>query len=824
MSVAGTYSWTGGGTSTAFAVAGNWIYDATGKVDGVPGANDEGSFVGATSCSGTGTLGALNVDGTGAGALFSGSITVGSFADFAGISTVQAGRLSVAQELSVLGRLTESAGAKITGTYLSVGGTAAAGPAAGTLIATGAGTTLSLSGGSFDGSLDVGTSFRGTLDVTAAASVSCTSLELGASNGTSVTGTGTASIVGGAVTIAAPAGDPGYVVTAGSSLTVGAAGHLSAASGFDGGVITVGGAGAVAALSGTQTINGAFDITAGGTVSGTGQAKLLIGSAAPGTMTVSGGTLTLSSGGAMLVGDDGAGALNVSQRGTVRVDTGAAGTPEIEIGAVSVAPGDEQGTGQASVTGTGSVMAVQGELDLTGGAAAHLTISTGGSVQADSALVGGTLSMAGSAALAVAGTLTISGGMLTATGASHVSADQNGSTGALFLDGTASNGGATCSVTGAGSSLSAVGGIVIAGATAALTIGSAATGLATTSSSGSTPVSISNNGVLVVSGAGSRLTASGGATQIGANSALQQTGPGSVLISGGGTLISNPDTNPQQAAYDLAATIGDNTTTSGRSLVTVDGAGSQWQVNGNLTMGLNGPTGSSAAILKVIGGATATVSGTLSADAPGNVILVTGAQGALTAGQIELLPGVALDVASGARVAMVDGTVGAGTLTAGTLSASGTMAIYGGTMAGSGRVAAPSLVMLTAASWLEAQGSLSVQGAVTGAGFLAVAASGTLALGGAGADTAALRFLGSDAVVDASGLDKLGGLVSGFAPGDLIDVSGVVATQESYGLGKLTLEGASGQVLGVLQFIGSYAEGSFSLTPDGHGGTVIGLG
>jgi hypothetical protein len=152
------------------------------------------------------------------------------------------------------------------------------------------------------------------------------------------------------------------------------------------------------------------------------------------------------------------------------------------------------------------------------------------------------------------------------------------------------------------------------------------------------------------------------------------------------------------------------------------------------------------------------------------------------------------------------------------------MAIYGGTMAGSGRVAAPSLVMLTAASWLEAQGSLSVQGAVTGAGFLAVAASGTLALGGAGADTAALRFLGSDAVVDASGLDKLGGLVSGFAPGDLIDVSGVVATQESYGLGKLTLEGASGQVLGVLQFIGSYAEGSFSLTPDGHGGTVIGLG
>jgi T5SS/PEP-CTERM-associated repeat protein len=824
VSLAGTYSWTGAGGSSAFGLAGNWLYDGTKQVDGVPGANDEGSFVGATVCSGNGTLGSLNVDGTGAGAVFSASIAVDSFADFAGVSMIDAGKLSVGQELSLLGALTESGGAKVAASYLSIGGTTAAGSYAGTFTATGAGTTLSVSGGTADGSLDVGSRFRGVLDVAAAAQVTCTSLALGASSGTSVVGTGTASIIGGTVTIATPAADPGYVITAGSNLTVGAAGHLVAGSGVDGGVFTLSGAGAVAALSGTQTIDGAFTIAAGGTVNGTGQARVVIGEGKAGTLNVADGALSLSSGTAMLVGDGGAGALNISQGGTVRVDSGTAGAPEIVIGAVDVAPGVEQGTGQASVTGTGSILAVQGELDLTGASAAHLTISTGGTVQADTAVVGGSVNMVGNAALAVAGNLTVGGGVLTASGGSHLSAAENGGTGAVFLDGTAANGGATVSVTGAGSSLTALGGIVITGANAALTIGGAATASAITSTSGSEPISISNGGVLVVSGTASRLTASGGVTQIGAASLLQQTGPGSVLIIGGATLVSNAGTTAQQPGVGLAATIGDSTARGGRSVVTVDGAGSQWQINGNLTMGLNGPTGASASILKVISGATATVTGTLSADAAGNIILVAGAHGALTAGQIELLPGVSLDVAGGAQVEMDDGTIGAGTLTAGTLSASGTMAIYGGTMEGSGLVRAPSLVMLTASSWLEAQGSLSVLGAVTGAGVLAVSAGGTLALGGAGADSAALRFLGSDAVLDATALDKLDGTLSGFAAGDVIDVGGVVASEASYAPGTLTLEGSSGQILGLLRLSGTYAGGEFALMPDGHGGTVIGLG
>jgi hypothetical protein len=64
----------------------------------------------------------------------------------------------------------------------------------------------------------------------------------------------------------------------------------------------------------------------------------------------------------------------------------------------------------------------------------------------------------------------------------------------------------------------------------------------------------------------------------------------------------------------------------------------------------------------------------------------------------------------------------------------------------------------------------------------------------------------------------LGGMISGFARGDTIDLTGLQETVVNYATGTLTL---AGDVALSLQLPGSFTTGSFSANPDGAGGTAL---
>ena len=67
------------------------------------------------------------------------------------------------------------------------------------------------------------------------------------------------------------------------------------------------------------------------------------------------------------------------------------------------------------------------------------------------------------------------------------------------------------------------------------------------------------------------------------------------------------------------------------------------------------------------------------------------------------------------------------------------------------------------------------------------------------------------------------GTISGFAAGDILDLTGRAATGVTYAGGVLTVKNG-GAVVTALHLTGSYTTADFSLSSDGHGGTNIGIG
>jgi hypothetical protein len=122
-------------------------------------------------------------------------------------------------------------------------------------------------------------------------------------------------------------------------------------------------------------------------------------------------------------------------------------------------------------------------------------------------------------------------------------------------------------------------------------------------------------------------------------------------------------------------------------------------------------------------------------------------------------------------------------------------------------------------------------GTVDGGGS---AGSNTLELA-AGAGTGTLAGLGTSfvdfgtVVLDAGAIwtvtlpTAFTGTISGFAPGDIIDLTGLAATGLSYSGGTLTVLNG-GSTVATLNLLGSYSSGDFYLRSDGNGGTEIGLG
>ncbi len=99
-----------------------------------------------------------------------------------------------------------------------------------------------------------------------------------------------------------------------------------------------------------------------------------------------------------------------------------------------------------------------------------------------------------------------------------------------------------------------------------------------------------------------------------------------------------------------------------------------------------------------------------------------------------------------------------------------------------------------------------VAGAVTGFG------TGFVDFGAIAIDPGASWLIGGDTV-------GLGGTISGFAPGDTIDLTGFVATGKTFTSNVLTL--SDGNTIETLNLPGSYQTGQFTIEPDGTGGTFI---
>jgi hypothetical protein len=271
-------------------------------------------------------------------------------------------------------------------------------------------------------------------------------------------------------------------------------------------------------------------------------------------------------------------------------------------------------------------------------------------------------------------------------------------------------------------------------------------------------------------------------------------GPGSVAAMGfagdtslAGTLATVILTVGAAAAGTVDVTAGTTLTAGAATLVAgliaVSGAGADLSVAGTLGIG-------TAAILSV-----------------GNAGMVQAGALALNGGTLELDPTGVLEI----------GTAGG--------AARGTLSIdTGATLSSEGGVIAPNL---SAAGVVAAMGgTTALLGSVTGTGTLAIGGGATLYVGGTAAASLTASFTGLGGVLEiypASG--GFAAPIAGFAAGDAIDFSGIVATGAQYAptgaaVGTLTLTDA-GQAVATVTLDGSYGGAVFLTTPDAVDGTLV---
>lgn len=120
----------------------------------------------------------------------------------------------------------------------------------------------------------------------------------------------------------------------------------------------------------------------------------------------------------------------------------------------------------------------------------------------------------------------------------------------------------------------------------------------------------------------------------------------------------------------------------------------------------------------------------------------------------------------------------------------------------------------------SANSYLTVTGAVTGSGTLTIAANGDIGFGAG--DAAAIAFSASNATLNFAPTGAATGIISGFAPGNTIGVSGVALDTASFNPdGTLTL-GDNGTAVTTLTLAGSYgASTTFVTVNDGYGDDAV---
>lgn len=212
---------------------------------------------------------------------------------------------------------------------------------------------------------------------------------------------------------------------------------------------------------------GTLTVSAGGTASAVGEIRIGNQNGSTGTATITGAGSSLAAGSSLLVGVGGSGTLTVSAGGSARGGT--------------VLVGDRAGsTGSVIVTGAGSSLTATGNLELGGftGGSGDLTVSNGGAVTARVVVVGnadtGTALVDGAGSSLTATDFLVVGGT-TASGTLTVSGGGSVTTRGMMI-GELAGGPGSVTVTGAGLSLNATGGIILgadAGSQGTLTMGAA---------------------------------------------------------------------------------------------------------------------------------------------------------------------------------------------------------------------------------------------------------------------------------------------------------------------------------------------------------------
>lgn len=357
--------------------------------------------------------------------------------------------LASAQDLSVTGSVQIDQGATpaYDNTFIGLGGVD------GTLIVSDPGTALSNSG-----SVVVGASGTGALEVLAGASVSGTD----ATVGQAAAGTAT---ISGAGSLWATSGSLVVAFDADGTIFVEQGGHLASAG------ATLGAAGSSAVGSVTVSGQDSTWVNDGG---------LSVGSFGGGRLTVAdGGVVTtgdtvvaglLAPSGAVMVTGPGSafrvdGVLGIGTNGTISVLDGAVMTS----GQANIGVGVSAGTGSVTIDGSGSLWSASGGITVGALGAGSLVVSDGGVVTSTSALIGNANSNGQAAVQGAGARWTIDGDLTVGTGGGSgtlaitdgaVVSNANATVGNEFSAGLAEVGGAGARWDSAGTVRVETGGVV----------------------------------------------------------------------------------------------------------------------------------------------------------------------------------------------------------------------------------------------------------------------------------------------------------------------------------------------------------------------------
>jgi T5SS/PEP-CTERM-associated repeat protein len=580
------------------------------------------------------------------------------------------------------------------------------------------------------------------------------------------------------------------------------------------------------ATTGTLALRGASTVVAvasGSTLSSAGM--MTVGGAGDSVL------LTLSGAGTKLVATDTTGPLPIGAEignggtGTVKVVNGAT----LAAAGTGIAIGAAHGTGTLVVSGAGS-----------SGSAGMVEVGMGGT-----------------------GTLDVLGGATFTASSLGVGFD------GFSASGTAPGNGSVV-VSGAGSTLTVAGSLLIAGEPyqgtvsdrGTVTIGNGATLVAGgAQASGQPAIGIANQsysaGTLDVAGAGTTATAKGSVL-------VGNYGNGTLDITGGAHLAIQGGTGGLEVAAYGTLTHGSSglVFVGSKSSVVVSGAGSLLDAGtGAVTIGAAGqgtlvvangasfrsdPLGGQAAVIGAGSstGETTGGSGLVLVNGMGSswvnsgaLDVGTGTTGALdveggglvsthtlTIGSTALASKASVDVSGNSSLLTVqnDATLVAGkvVLAGGSLDVGGTLTLDAGqTLSGNGTVQAGSIV--NDATVVASGGRMTFIGDIGGSGTLAIAGNASLSLdGGAASGQAAVFEAAGHGLLDLADPATFAGHIAGFAATDQIDLEHVAATGLSYAGQTLTVAESGGNSV-QLKFSGSYSASSFAFAQDGQGGTLI---